>query len=43
MHQMGHAFAAVQRVVHNVGHQERVETGLLECVVQAQGLRRVAV
>jgi hypothetical protein len=43
MHQMGHAFAAVQRVVNNVGHQERVETGLLECVVQAQGLRRVAV
>ena len=33
--QVGHAVAAVQGVVDDVGHQQRVEAGLLEGAVQA--------
>jgi hypothetical protein len=43
VHQVGHAFASVQGVVDDVGHQAGVEAGLLQGAVQAQGLRCVAV
>ena len=40
VHQVGHAVAAVQGVVNNVGHQPGVEAGLLEGPFQALALRR---
>ena len=41
VHQVGHAVAAVEGVVNDVGHQPGVETGLLERTLQALTLRTV--
>ncbi len=43
VHKVGHAFAAVQGVVDDVGHQAGVEARLLEGAVQALALGAVAV
>jgi hypothetical protein len=43
VHQVGDAVAAVQGIVHDVGHEAGVKTCLLQRAIEALALRTVAV